>query len=328
LAWLALGLALLCAIRFVSAFRRGQPVPQVPRAEELSIGVSPWFFVGVGVIVVFASLAGVASEGFTGATVASVLRTAGLVLLGLSLVILNAIGRKVTITLDGVLCLRRFVAFASIGTVALEAGRLPFGSLRIVTIRALSSSKPLAIDTKYFGWRNRVRLLQVIGSRSSAAQFDANATALREGEPAGKQLPVLGADPWQGQNRGCANALVGVGAALIVLSLLFETLGGPPIGGLWIFAIGAIFVGVGIVRNVRTLRAHFGRPRGDLLLLLEILAPFVAWGIDAAGEASSDGSKRFLFRLLSLVPFLAVWLFIWVPLSRAHESSTDQARIA
>jgi hypothetical protein len=220
------------------------------------------------------------------------------------------------------------VAFASIGTVALEAGRLPFGSLRIVTIRALSSSKPLAIDTKYFGWRNRVRLLQVIGSRSSAAQFDANATALREGEPAGKQLPVLGADPWQGQNRGCANALVGVGAALIVLSLLFETLGGPPIGGLWIFAIGAIFVGVGIVRNVRTLRAHFGRPRGDLLLLLEILAPFVAWGIDAAGEASSDGSKRFLFRLLSLVPFLAVWLFIWVPLSRAHESSTDQARIA
>ena len=325
LAWFALGLALLCGIRFMSAFRRGRPIPQAPRPAEFSIGVSHWFFVGVAVIVVFAGFARLVGDGFTGTTLTLALRTAGLVMLGQSLVILNAIGRKVRLTPDGLLYLRRFATFPSIGAVTLEPGRLPFSSLRIVTIQARNSGKPLAIDTKYFGWQNRVRLLQVVGSRASAARFDANATALREGEPIGKQPPVLGADPWQNQNRGCANALVGVGAALIVLSLVFETLGGPPIGGIWLFLVGAIFVGVGIIRNIQTLRAHFGRPRGDLLLLLEIVAPFVAWGIDVTGETSSGGSTRFLFRLLSLVPFLAVWIFIWVPLSRAN---TDQARIA
>jgi hypothetical protein len=119
-----------------------------------------------------------------------------------------------------------------------------------------------------------------------------------------------------------------VGSGLIVLGLLFETLAGPPIVGLWIFAVGAIFVGVGIHRNIRVLRAYFGRPRRDFLFVLQTLAPLIGSGIDAVGETSSNSSMRLLFRFLSLLPFLAVWILIWLPLSKAHESIPDQTRIA
>jgi len=328
LAWFAFGLAALSGTWFMSAFRRRRVLLRVATASDVNIGVSCWFFIGVAVIIGFVGFAGLAADGFNHQTLATGLQRAGLVALGLSVVILSAIGRKVTITHDGLLYIRRFVTFPSITKITLDPARLPFSSLRIVTIHARNASKPIAIDTKYFGWNNRVRLLQTIGSRSPAAQFDANATALREGEPVGRQTPTSGTDPWQSQNRGCAAALLGVGSGLIVLGLVFETLGGPPIAGLWIFAIGAIFVGVGIHRNIKVLRAYFGSPRGDFLFLLQTLAPFVAWGIDVVGETSSNSSMRLLFRFLSLLPFLAVWILVWLPLSKAHESIPDQTRIA
>jgi len=328
LAWFAFGLAGLSGIWFMSAFRRGRLLPEASTAPDLSIGVSHWFYVGVAVIVVFVGFAGAAGYGFNDQTFLSGLKRAGLVALALSLVILSAIGRKVTITHDGLLYVRRFVTFPSITKVTLEPARLPFSSLRMVTIHARNASKPISVDTKYFGWDNRVRLLQAIGRRSSHAQFDANAAALRDGGPVGKQTRTQGTDPWQSQNRGCATALLGVGSGLIVLSLLFETLGGPPIVGLWIYAVGAIFVGVGIHRNIRVLRGYFGSPRGDFLFVLQTLAPLIAWGIDAAGETSSNSSMRLLFRFLSLLPFLAVWLLIWLPLGKVHESIPDQTRIA
>jgi hypothetical protein len=328
LAWFAFGLAALSGIWFMSAFRRGRVLPHVPTASDVNIGVSRWFFIGVAVAIAFVGFAGLAADGFSDQTVVTALKRAGLVALGLSLLILSAIGRKVTITHDGLLYIRRFVTFPSITKVTLDPARLPFSSLRIVTIHARNASKPIAIDTKYFGWDNRVQLLQTIGSRSSPARFDANAAALREGEPVGRQTPTSGTDPWQSQNRGCANTLVAVGSGLIVIGLLFQTLAGPPIVGLWIFAVGAIFVGVGIHRNIRVLRAYFGSPRGDFLFVLQTLAPLIAWGIDAQGETSSNSSMRLLFRLLSLLPFMAVWIVIWVPLSKAHESIPDQTRIA
>ena len=328
LAWFAFGLAALCGIWFMSAFRRGRLLPHVPTASDVNIGVSRWFFVGVAVIITVVGFAGLAADGFSDQTLVTGFQRAGLVAVGLSLVILSAIGRKVTITHDGLLYIRRFATFPSITKVTLDPARVPFSSLRIVTIHARNASKPISVDTKYFGWDNRVRLLQAIGSRASEAQFDANAAALRVGEPVGRQSRTPGTDPWQSQNRGCATALLGVGSGLIVLSLLFETFGGPSIVGLWIFAVGAIFVGVGIHRNIRVLRAYFGRPRGDFLFVLQTLAPLIAWGIDAVGETSSNSSMRLLFRFLSLLPFLAVWILIWVPLGKAHESIPDQTRIA
>lgn len=328
LAWFAFGLAGLAGIWFMSAFRRGRALPHVATASELNIGVSHCFYVGVVLVIVFVGFVGVAADGFNDQTFVTGLKRAGLMTIGLSIVILSAIGRKVTITHDGLLYVRRFVTFPSITKVTLEPARLPFSSLRIVTIHARNASKPISIDTKYFGWDNRVRLLQTIGSRSSAAQFDAYAAALRKGEPVGRQTRTPGTDPWQSQNRGCATALVGVGSGLIVLGLLFETLGGPPIVGLWVYAIGAIFVGVGVHRNIRALRAYFGSPGGDFLFVLQTLAPLIAWGIDAIGETSSNSSMRLLFRFLSLLPFLAVWILIWLPLSKAHESIPDQTRIA
>jgi hypothetical protein len=286
----------------------------------LDVGVSHWFFIGVAVIIAVVGFAGLATDGVSDQTLGTGLKRAGLVALALSLVLLSAIGRKVTITNDGLLYVRRFVTFPSITKVTLEPARLPFSSLRIVTIHARNASKLLSVDTKYFGWANRVRLLQAIRSRSSHAQFDANAAALTEGEPVARQTRTPGTDPWQSQNRGCATALLGVGSGLIILGLLFETVGGPPIVGLWIFAVGAIFVGVGIHRNIRVLRGYFGSPRGDFLFVLQSLAPIIAWGIDAVGETSSNSSLRLLFRFLSLLPFLAVWLLIWLPLSKAHEN--------
>jgi hypothetical protein len=328
LAWFAFGLAGLSGVWFMSAFRRGRLVPHVSTASDLNIGVSRWFFIGVAVVIGFVGFVGVAADGFNDQTLVTGLKRAGLMTIGLSLVILSAIGRKVTLTHDGLLYVRRFVTFPSITKVTLEAARLPFSSLRIVTIHARNARKPISVDTKYFGWDNRVRLLQTIGSRSPQAQFDANAGALREGEPVGRPMRAPGTDPWQSQNRGCATALLGVGSGLIVLGLLFETLGGPPIAGLWVYAIGAIFVGVGIHRNIRVLRAYFGSPRGDFLFLLQTLAPLIAWGIDAMGETSSNSSMRLLFRFLSLLPFLAVWMLIWLPLSKAQESIADQTRSA
>ena len=328
LAWFAFALAGLSGIWFMSAFRRGRALPQMSEAPDLNVGVSRWFFVGVAVVICAVGFAGLAADGVSDQNLVAGLKRAGLVALSLSLVILSGIGRKVTMTHDGLLYLRRFVTFPSITKVTLEPARLPFSSLRMVTIHARNASKPIAIDTKYFGWDNRVRLLQTIGSRASAAQFDANAAALRGGGPVGRQTRTLGSDPWQSQNRGCSTALLAVGSGLIVLSLLFETLGGPPIVGLWMYAVGAIFVGVGIHRNIRVLRAYFGSPRGDFLFVLQTLAPLIAWGIDAAGETSSSSSIRLLFRFLSLLPFLAVWILIWLPLSRARESIPDQTRIA
>ncbi len=329
LAWFAFGLAGLAGIWFMSAFRRGRGLPQIPTATDLGqIGVSRWFFVGVALVILFVSFADLPTDGFSDQTLSTGLQHAGLVALGLSVLIVSAIGRKVTITADGLLYIRRFVVFTAITKVTFEPGRLPFSDLRIVTVHARTAAKPIAIDTKYFGWENRVRLLQAIGRHSSAVQFDANAAAFKDGEPVGKPSRVVGADPWQAQNRGCTTALVGVGSALIVVGLVFETLGGPHIVGLWMFAVGAIFVGVGIHRNIKVLRGYFGSPRGDLLFVLQGLAPLVAWGIDAAGETSSSSSMRLLFRFLSLIPFLAVWLLIWLPLSKAHESLPDQTRIA
>ena len=328
LAWFAFGLAGLFGIWFMSAFRRGRHLPDASTASDLNIGVNHWFYVGVAVIVVFVGFAGLAADGFSDQTFMTGLKRAGLVAVALSLVTLSAIGRKVTLTHDGLLYVRRFVTFPSITKVTLEPARLPFSSLRIVTIHARNASKPISVDTKYFGWGNRVRLLQTIRSRSSHAQFDVNAAALRDGEPVGRQTPAPGANPWQSQSRGCATALLGVGSGLIVLSLFFGTLGGPPIVGLWMYAVGAIFVGVGIHRNIRVLRAYFGSPRGDFLFVLQMLAPLIAWGIDAAGETSSSSSMRLLFRFLSLLPFLAVWILIWLPLSKADESIPDHTRIA
>ena len=328
LAWFAFGLAALSGIWFMSAFRRGRLLPHVPTEADANIGVSRWFFIGVAVIIGVVGFAGLAADGFSDQTLETALKRTGIVALALSLVILSAIGRKVTITHDGLLYVRRFATFASITKVMLEPARLPFSSLRMVTIHARNARKPIAIDTKYFGWDNRVRLLQTIGSRSSQAQFDANAAALRAGEPVGRPTRVVGTDPWQSQNRGCATALLGVGSGLIVLSLLFETLAGPPIVGLWVYAVGAIFVGVGIHRNIKVLRSFFGSPRGDFLFVLQTVAPVIAWGIDLAGETSSNSAVRLLFRFLSLLPFLAIWILIWLPLSKAHESIPDQTRIA
>src|SRR5947207_2013927 len=65
-----------------------------------------------------------------------------------------------------------------------------------------------------------------------SSDLDANAAALRDGGPVGRQTRTLGTDPWQSQNRGCSTALLAVGSGLIVLSLLFEMLAGPPIVGL------------------------------------------------------------------------------------------------
>jgi hypothetical protein len=328
LAWFAFGLAALCGIWFMSAFRRGRLLPHVPTDSEVNIGVSRWFFIGVAVVTVVVGFAGLAADGFGDQTLVTGFQRAGLVAVGLSLVILSAIGRRVAITHDGLLYIRRFVTFPSIMKVTLDPARVPFSSLRIVTIHARNASKPISVDTKYFGWNDRVRLLRTIGSRSPHAQFDANAAALRDGEPLRKATRAPGTDPWQSQNRGCATALVGAGSGLIVLSLLVETLGGPPIVGLWIFAVGAIFVGVGIHRNIKVLRAYFGSPRGDFLFVLQTLAPLIAWGIDAVGETSPNGATRLAFRFLSLLPFLAVWILIWLPLSKARESFADQTRIA
>lgn len=196
LAWFAFGLGALCGIWFMSAFPRGRLLPHVPTASDVNIGVSRWFFVGVAVIITVVGFAGLAADGFSDQTLVTGLQRAGLVAVGLSLVIRSAIGRKVTITYDGLLYIRRFATFPSITKVTLDPARVPFSSLRIVTIHARNASKPISVDTKYFGWNNRVQLLQTIGSRSSHAQFDANAAALRDGEPLGKPTrapaPILG----------------------------------------------------------------------------------------------------------------------------------------
>jgi hypothetical protein len=55
-----------------------------------------------------------------------------------------------------------------------------------------------------------------------------------------------------------------------------------------------------------------------------------ALGLCPKGNCWDGGGlfTRLLFRFLSLLPFLAVWLLIWLPLSKARESIPDQTRIA
>src|SRR6202140_4305878 len=130
LAWFAFGLSALSGIWFMSAFRRGRLLPHVPTASDVNIGVSPWFFVGVAVVIGVVGFAGLATDGFSDQTLVTGFQHAGLMALGLSLVILSAIGRKVTITHDGLLYIRRFVTFASITKVTLDPARAAFSSLR------------------------------------------------------------------------------------------------------------------------------------------------------------------------------------------------------
>lgn len=121
---------------------------------------------------------------------------------------------------------------------------------------------------------------------------------------------------WQGQSRGTATVLVIVGTLALVAGMLYEAGNPPNQYGLILFAIASLCLGIGIHRNPRVVTAYFGRPWGWVLNGLQFVLPLVAFALDYAASAAGDQGTKWPLRFLAVIPFLFLYLAIWIPLAR------------
>lgn len=139
-------------------------------------------------------------------------------------------------------------------------------------------------------------------------------TAQRRAMRSSKRPPISGG--WQGQSRGTATTMLITGAIALTLGFLYDAANPPNRYGLLFFSTAAVCLGIGIHRNVRVVHAYFGPRWGWLLNVLQFALPVIAFVLDYAAELVTDQGTKWLLRILGLIPFVFLYLVIWVPLSR------------
>lgn len=132
-----------------------------------------------------------------------------------------------------------------------------------------------------------------------------------------KKLPV--SNGWQGQSRGTATTLLGVGTVTLIGGFFYDAANPPNQYGLLFFSIAAVCLGLGIHRNVRVVRAFFGARWGVPINVLQFVLPLMAFTLDYAAELVSDQSTKWLLRFISVIPFVVLYVAVWIPLSRFKE---------
>lgn len=141
--------------------------------------------------------------------------------------------------------------------------------------------------------------------------------------------PSKVANVWQGQSRGTATALLATGAVAAGAGMLYEATNPSNRYGLLLFATAAVCLGIGIHRNVRVVRTYFGRRWGRILNVLQFLLPLFAFGLDYAAELTSEQETKWLLRFLAVIPFVFLYLVMWIPLARTtpEAPAVDDTRI-
>jgi hypothetical protein len=132
--------------------------------------------------------------------------------------------------------------------------------------------------------------------------------------PSSKRQPI--SSGWQGQSRGTATTLLVTGAIALALGFLYDAANPPNRYGLLFFSTAAVCLGVGIHRNVRVVHSYFGPRWGGILNVLQFVLPAIAFVLDYAAELVTDQGTKWLLRVLGLIPFVFLYLVMWVPLSR------------
>jgi hypothetical protein len=92
--------------------------------------------------------------------------------------------------------------------------------------------------------------------------------------------------------------------------------GAGRIGSLWLFMGGSVILGVALPRSPKVLMTYFGDRGGRARFLLEIFALVAAYALDVAGELSADPPARLAAKLASLIPWVVVFVLVWLPLAR------------
>jgi len=139
-------------------------------------------------------------------------------------------------------------------------------------------------------------------------------TARRRATHSSKRQPI--SSGWQGQSRGTATTLLITGAIALALGFLYDAANPPNRYGLLFFSTAALCLGIGIHRNLRVVHAYFGPHWGWLLNLLQFALPVIAFALDYAADLVTDQGTKWLLRILGLIPFVFLYLVMWVPLSR------------
>jgi hypothetical protein len=139
-------------------------------------------------------------------------------------------------------------------------------------------------------------------------------TARRRATRSSKRQPI--SSGWQGQSRGTATTMLITGAIALTFGFLYDAANPPNRYGLLFFSTAAVCLGIGIHRNVRVVHAYFGPHWGWLLNVLQFALPVIAFVLDYAADLVTDQGTKWLLRTLGLIPFVFLYLVIWVPLWR------------
>jgi hypothetical protein len=139
-------------------------------------------------------------------------------------------------------------------------------------------------------------------------------TARQHATRSSKRQPI--SSGWQGQSRGTATTLLVTGAIAMTFGFLYDAANPPNRYGLLFFSTAAVCLGIGIHRNVRVVHSYFGPGWGGLLNVLQFVLPAIAFVLDYAAELVTDQGTKWLLRVLGVIPFVFLYLVMWVPLSR------------
>jgi hypothetical protein len=182
----------------------------------------------------------------------------------------------------------------------------------------------MTINTKWWDWRSRATFVIAMAGAATGLRLTPSAEALSQGYPPDLSRTETARGVWEGQSRKAATALVVAAALLMMIGIVAEPAGLGRFPSLWLFMAGSLVMGVALPRHPKVLMTYFGDRGGRARFVLEVAAIGVAYLFDAAGEGSPNMSLRLASRLASLIPWLAVLLVIWLPLS-AKDRGPPQA---
>jgi hypothetical protein len=197
--------------------------------------------------------------------------------------------------------------------------------LAIIVFRATHRVRPLILPAVLlvvavlvpdpsWGWLLLLASLFTMFGRAIAAR--ARKTMAEER----RQLAAHGPSPWLGQSRRSSLTLIATGAVAMLAGIAADNSSRvSSLLAIALFFFGSIMLGMGLFRRHTVLVLYLGKTRARWLEVIQISTAFVAYGLTAVGEFSTDPQQRLAFRLLSFIPFGLHFLFVWIPLIKAQE---------
>ena len=313
---------LALVLRAISGARGSPPLRLLASRLPVRFGPSPYYRAGLVLVL---------GDAFLYAQVAPTTAVARFVVISTAIVVgalwLAASGRRADMSEASVRHMRKRVNLAQVHGVDVEWGLTAMRRDRVlVLLKGEGRTNMLTVDTKRWDWRSRARFIETLAALNPSAAFSDAAQRLRSGYPPSRSETRRALGVWDGQSRRATRALVAVSAVLMVLGLLAEPVGAGRVVSMWLFMGGSVILGVSLPRSPRVLMTYFGDRGGRARFALELGALATAYAIDVAGEVTSSPPLRMEAKLASLIPWMLVFLFVWVPLANAGENYDEVER--